>query len=112
MMKLLKAIGTWLFLGALMFDQAVNWLLGGYPDETLSSRAHRMREKGQPVWGWTADFIDCLFFWQTEHCLQAYRSEVLRSQMPPEFRGSPFAQASLLDAVMASEGAYTARCRP
>lgn len=42
-------------------DQLANALLRGDPDETLSSRAHRMRMKGQPVWGWTASVIDALF---------------------------------------------------
>lgn len=49
-------------------DQLANVLLAGAPDETLSSRAHRMRAKGQPVWGWTANAIDRLFFWQDGHC--------------------------------------------
>ncbi len=61
-------------------DQLINVLLAGDPDETLSSRAHRMREKGQPYWGWTAGAIDWLFFWQPQHCQQAYESEVLRLQ--------------------------------
>ena len=30
---------------AIAFDQLINTLLGGYADETLSARAHRMRVK-------------------------------------------------------------------
>lgn len=68
-------------------DQFANTLIpGGWADETLSSRAHRMRAKGQRVWGWTADFIDFLFFWQEAHCKTAYESEMRRWQLPPEFR--------------------------
>lgn len=48
-----------------------------YPDESLSSRAHRMRTKGQRYWGWTANAIDLLFFWQRNpgHCERAYLNE-------------------------------------
>lgn len=59
-------------------DQLFNALLLGDPDETLSSRAHRMRVKKQRVWGWTATFIDWLFFWQPDHCRKARESEERR----------------------------------
>ena len=68
-------------------DQLANSLIpGGWADVTLSSRAHRMRLKGQPVWGWTADAIDKLFFWQSGHCAQAYESERRRAHLPPSVR--------------------------
>lgn len=67
-------------------DQLINALLGGCADETLSSRAHRMRVKGQPYWGWTANALDCLFFWQRSHCETAYLNELKRMHMPPEMR--------------------------
>ena len=68
-------------------DQLANSLIpGGWADETLSSRAHRMRLKGQPVWGWTASAIDRLFFWQSGHCAQAYESERRRAHLPPSVR--------------------------
>lgn len=66
-------------------DQLANALIGGAPDETLSSHAHRMRVKGQPVWGWTADAIDLLFWWQDDHCEQAYLAELHRRQLPRDF---------------------------
>lgn len=72
-------------------DQLVNTLIpGGAPDETMSSRAHRMREKGQRTWGWTASAIDALFFWQRSpgHCERAYLSEVERRQLPDAFGGA------------------------
>lgn len=71
---------AWLLNMLIGLDQLANCLLNGDPDETLSSRAHRMREKGQPYWGWTANAIDLLFFWQPRHCQRAYESEVLRLQ--------------------------------
>lgn len=70
----------------LSIDQFINVMLLGYADETLSARAHRQRVKGQRYWGWTANFIDTLFFWDIEHCKNAYLSESLRKQLPAEFR--------------------------
>lgn len=58
-------------------DRVVNVLLGGIYKETLSSRAHRMRVKQHPYWGWTADAIDWLFFWELDHCAAQWRREVL-----------------------------------
>lgn len=68
-------------------DQFFNVLLRGEPDETLSSRAHRMRLKGQPVWGWTATAINLLFFWQQDHCKGAFESEQQRRHAPKALRG-------------------------
>ena len=59
-------------------DILINAILRGSPYETLSSRAHRMREKGQPYWGWTAGMIDALFlalFKQRDHCRSAWRHD-------------------------------------
>lgn len=77
---------SWLLQLLIALDQLVNVLLGGLADETLSARAHRMRLKGHRWWGWTAGFIDRLFFWQRDHCLQAYHSEIQRRQMPGHYQ--------------------------
>lgn len=74
---------AYLFQVAVGVDRAINAALGGSADETLSSRAHRMREKGQPVWGWAADAIDAAFFWQHEHCRQSNEYETARLKNPP-----------------------------
>lgn len=72
---------------AIAFDQQLNTLIpGGWADETLSSRAHRMREKGQKYWGWTANFIDWLFFFQKEHCYNSWLDELNRNQSHPSTR--------------------------
>ena len=42
--------------------------------------------KGQPVWGWTANAIDRLFFWQDGHCEGAFMREWDRRQLPGVFR--------------------------
>lgn len=67
-------------------DQMANALLGGYADETLSARAHRMREKRQRYWGWTANAIDAIFFWEDDHCRKSYESEFLRRQLPAHYQ--------------------------
>ncbi|ART47569.1 MULTISPECIES: hypothetical protein [Acidovorax] len=77
---------SWALNIAIALDQLANVLLAGAPDETLSSRAHRMRVKGHRYWGWTANAIDRLFFWQPGHCERAWRSELLRLQQPPSLR--------------------------
>lgn len=70
----------YLLAHAIALDQWANVWLRGEPDETLSSRVHRMRLKGHRWWGWTAGAIDRLFFWQDGHCEAAYVSEVERRQ--------------------------------
>lgn len=67
----------------IVIDQLLNVLLNGSPDETLSSRAHRMRVKHQPYWWLLAGAIDVLFFWQRDpgHCERAYLAELWREQL-------------------------------
>ncbi len=60
-------------------DQLANTLVGGYADETISARAHR---KG---WKRREAFINWLFRDQN-HCKSSYDSEVLREQLPNEYR--------------------------
>ena len=92
--RLIK-VWAWLLQVLIALDQLANALIpGGWADETLSSRAHRMRVKAQPVWGWTARAIDALFFWQRAHCAQAHADELDRLQLPPELRGTPSAPAA------------------
>ena len=70
-------------------DQLVTAILGGFPDETLSSYAYRMHIQNKP-WGriWRPT-IDWLFSWQSYpdgHCKQSYDDERARSQLPPDMR--------------------------
>ena len=64
-------------------DQLANTLIGGYADETISSYAYRKSLKGKP---WLARLIDALFFWQSNHCQQAFQSELDRAHLPPSVR--------------------------
>ena len=71
---------------AIGLDQLANAVLAGLPDESLSSRAHRMRVKGHKYWGWTATAINLLFFWEADHCRAAHESEQRRTQLPRSFK--------------------------
>ena len=81
---------VWFLNMAIAIDQLANAVLRGDPDETLSSRAYRMHMKGQRYWGWLANAIDALFFWQRapRHCERAYLSEVERRQFPDAYAGN------------------------
>lgn len=67
------------------FDQLVNTLIGGMADETLSAAAWRWQMEGKRRWAYR--LIDTLFFFEPNHCQQAWRSELLRSHLPTSYRG-------------------------
>lgn len=66
-------------------DQMVNTTLGGWPDETLSSRAYRWAVDGVT---WPMRCIDAVArcFGDKDHCERSFDSERLRMQAPPECR--------------------------
>lgn len=66
-------------------DQLATTLIGGYPDETLSSYAWRLERQGK-FFGFWRRVIDAIFFWQDGHCERAVQSERERKQMPPDLR--------------------------
>lgn len=68
-------------LGVLIgLDQWLNALLGGYVDETLSSRAFREKRRG-----WTS-LINTIFWFDRQgdlrHCELAYYGELAREHFP------------------------------
>ena len=85
-------------------DQVAYSVLGGYSDETLSARSFRLGSKAKRIdrwdqWRVSWVIVDALFYWQdwlifigtgfkpsARHCERAYRSEVDRLQLPPEYR--------------------------
>lgn len=84
-----KALGDHIRRGSVVqfaVDQLLNTLLGGWPDETLSSRCYRWARDG--VRAWPRKLVDGLFFWQREHCKSSYESEKEGRQSPPELRRS------------------------
>ena len=71
---------------AIAFDQLLNALLDGAPDETLSSRAYRADRDGKLFGRVFRPVIDVLFFFQPRHCYESYLDEVRRRQYPRNFR--------------------------
>jgi len=74
------------------FDSLANTLLAGMADETISARAYRSGViDGNPKrrWKYARQVIDLLFFWQNEHCKEAYLSEFQRKQLPVHYRTEP-----------------------
>ena len=67
-------------------DQLVNALAGGWPDETVSSRAWRWELAGAR--SWPRKLIDglALIFGDRDHCRESFESERLGRQLPPEAR--------------------------
>ena len=69
-------------------DQNFNCLLGsGYADETLSAYSYR-------VGGWRYTTINMIFFWQKDHCYDAYTSELFRKHLP---RGYEYKETTSAD---------------
>jgi len=64
--------------------QLANTLIGGWPDETTSSRAHRQQRKLR--WRIVRRVINAAFFWQRDHCESAWLAERARRHIPPEMR--------------------------
>lgn len=67
-------------------DQGLNSLLGGYADETLSSRAWRAYYDKKPFGLVFKPVIDTIFFFDKDHCFNSFLSERLDRQQPPENR--------------------------
>lgn len=78
-MRYLRHIGVGL-------TQLLNTVLGGWPDESTSSRMWRLEQQGHPAGALLRPVIDRLFFWQAEHCRKANEAERTRYQFPPILR--------------------------
>jgi hypothetical protein len=69
-------------------DQLANTLIGGWADETISSRSWRMEQRATR-WACSRRWIDAVFrlcFGQQDHCFGSYTSEQVRTHFPPELR--------------------------
>lgn len=75
----------YLLYNLIAIDQLVNTILGGSPDETLSSRAWRAEQSNKLFGRFFRPLIDGIFFWQKDHCRQGYLAEKLRRQLPSNF---------------------------
>lgn len=60
-----------------------------YAGEPLSARCYRAWRDGR-AWGrLLLPVIDAFFFWQDEHCKNAYRNTLERRHLPEEYRTTP-----------------------
>lgn len=71
---------------AIAFDQLVNSIFGGYADETMSAKAHRMSIDHGGHWLTVRNTIDRLFWFDKDHCYESWLSERGRKQLPAEYR--------------------------
>jgi hypothetical protein len=79
-------VKTYIYHVLLAIDQLGTALIGGYPDETMSSYAYRLNVRGKRM-GFMRHVIDALFFWQgPDHCRKAHDDEVARAHMPRALR--------------------------
>ena len=62
------------------FDQFVNVIFLGQPDETISSRAWRCKDVNS-FWSVMHSLINKLFFFQKDHCHKAYLAELERKHI-------------------------------
>lgn len=69
----------------LWIDQSFNVLTGGYADETFSARCFRQRHKSD-VHAFAYKVVNAIFFWQVDHCHQAFLNEKNRKGLPYEYR--------------------------
>ena len=69
------------------FDQVLNTMVyikgdgWGFADETLSARSWRLRDLSSRPYR----VINALFFWQENHCKEAYESEMNNKHLPKEY---------------------------
>lgn len=76
---LLAAFGRF-FHFWLAVDQFLNVVIGsGWADEAYSAYCHRTSK-------WTKPIVNGIFFWQEDHCAEAFYSELKRRHLPPEYR--------------------------
>lgn len=75
-------------------DQLINTLVWsrhegfGKPDETLSARAFRLATKSPYTWGVLRRAANTVFFWQDDHCLEAFIKEEQRRHLPKAYRST------------------------
>ena len=71
------------------FDQLINTLLGGWPDETISSRCWRWSKDGKRDWPRRCIDAVARLFGDKDHCWASYISERMGRQQHPEMRRMP-----------------------
>lgn len=84
--KTCRRLRHWLKQILVAVDQLANTILGGWADETLSSRLWRNRHR--PGWRHVRSALDFVaaLLGDFDHCQASYESEARRLQCPPELR--------------------------
>lgn len=70
-------------VNTLVWSEAEGW---GRADDTLSARAWRLGTRYPSTWGRFERAVNALFFWEEDHCFNAYLAEKERKQLPKEYR--------------------------
>lgn len=69
------------------FDQLINTLIGGYPDETLSASAWIGEQQGRILPRILRPTIDFIFLpFERDHCYKAAMAEKNRTHLPGDLR--------------------------
>lgn len=58
----------------------------GQPDETISAALYRMELQGKRAGRWLRPVVDALFFFDPDHCFNAWRAEITKQQLPRAYR--------------------------
>ena len=66
------------------FDQFVNTWFGGWADETFSARCWRLRNYSRP-WSWARCIVDTILWFDKNHCMESWKSEQNRTQLPGSY---------------------------
>lgn len=61
-------------------DQLINTLFNGMPDETISASIYRNKDRALR-WLIAYKVINNIFFWQKDHCKEAWESEINRKHI-------------------------------
>lgn len=65
-------------------DQLANCILGGRPDETISAKVWRMKDRNK-FYYFSRILIDKIFWFDENHCEESCKSELYRKQISSEY---------------------------
>lgn len=66
-------------------SQLLNTFLLGNPDETIAARCHREAFKKKAFFQIIELILNCIFFWQDDHCALMHEEEVLYKQQGKDY---------------------------
>ncbi len=80
----MKGFKIRLYQIVIAIDQLANTLVWGWADETFSARCWRKRENS--FWGVARRVVDLIFFWDKNHCREAFNNEMDGIHKPGAYR--------------------------